>query len=321
MKCVVCTLFEHHYHYGVAVFVNSLCRWGFKGRVYAGFRGPLPPWAQESAKSLPNGHTELQVTPDVTIIFVPLTTTAHLTNYKPDFMLQVEAMVAAESDALIYCDPDIVIDVEWEYIEDWITCGVAVCEDVNSPVQENHPTRIGWRRFFKQYGYDLKFQTISYANGGFVGLTWEHRKILPIWQEFMTHIATLLGGNNVVGIDGGKILTTLYGFADCFSKTDQDALNALIEACPDVPFSFLGQEAMGFRVGKCSLPHALGNAKPWKRQYLVTAFSGMPPAKVDKVFWNNVQGPIRPYSGAHVASVRMQLAICAALGRFVRRTN
>ncbi len=321
MKCVICTLFERHYQYGVAVFVNSLCKWGYKGNIYAGYRGPLPPWAQSSSKTLSNGHTELHVTPDVTIIFIPLNTPAHLTNYKPDFMLQVEALVAAESDALIYCDPDIVIDIEWSYVEDWISCGVAVCEDVNSPVPENHPTRIGWRRFFKQHGYDLKFQTTSYANGGFVGLTWNHRKILPMWQEFMTHIAALLGNSNVVGIDGGQTLPGLYGFADCFSKTDQDALNALVEACPDIPFSFLGQEAMGFRAGQCSLPHALGSPKPWNRRYIKMALSGIPPTKVDKVFWNNVQGPIQPFSSAHVSSVRTQLAICAALGRFIRRAN
>ena len=319
MKYVVCTLFEHHYHFGVAAFVNSLCKSGYQGTVYAGFRGPLPPWAQGSAKQLPNGHSELQVSPEVRIIFVPLKTSAHLTNYKPDFMLQVEAMAAAESDGLIYSDPDIVINIGWKYIEDWMSCGVAVCEDVNSPTPENHPMRVGWRRFFKTHGFDLHFRTSSYANGGFIGLAWSHRKILPLWQEFMTHIAGLLGGNNVVGIDGGQTLPGLYGFADCFSKTDQDALNAILEACPEIPVSFLGQEAMGFRPGQTPFPHALGNPKPWKRPYIRMALSGIPLAKVDKAYWSNVQGPIKPFAPAHVFYVRTQLAFCAALGRFIRR--
>ena len=34
------------------------------------------------------------MTPDVRLIFLPLKTPAHLTNYKPDFMLQVEALAA-----------------------------------------------------------------------------------------------------------------------------------------------------------------------------------------------------------------------------------
>ena len=209
MKCAVCTLFERDYHLGVAAFVNSLCTSGFRGTVYAGFRGPLPPWAERSAQAQPHGHTLLEVMDGVRLVFMPLNTPAHLTNYKPDFMLQVEALAAAETDALIYCDPDLLIDVEWEYIVDWLSCGIAVCEDVNSPMPENHPTRVGWRRFFKQFGHDLQFRASNYANGGFVGLTWNYRKILPLWQEFMVHIAKLLGGGNVAGIIGGKWLPGL----------------------------------------------------------------------------------------------------------------
>ena len=320
MKCVVCTLFEHHYHFGVAAFVNSLCAWGFRGSVYAGFRGPLPPWAERSVEVQPNGHTLLEVTKDVRLIFVPVKTPAHLTNYKADFMLQVEALAAAETDALIYCDPDLVIDVEWEYIEDWLSCGVAVCEDVNSPMPENHPTRVGWRRFFKQFGHDLQYRSRSYVNGGFIGLTWNHRKILPLWQEYMAHIAKLLGGGNVVGIAGGKTLKTFYGFADCFSKTDQDALNAVLETFPDVPVSCLGREAMSFRGGQSFLPHALGWPKPWNRDFIRLAFAGRPPSRVDKVYWNNVSGPLKPFTDFHIASTRWRIAVAASIGRVFRRT-
>ena len=321
MRCVVCTLFEHHYHFGVAVLVNSLCKSGYRGTVYAGFRGALPPWAKPTAQFLPNGQWELRVSPDVQIIFIHLQTTAHLTNYKPDFMLQVEALASAESDALIYCDPDIVVNIKWIYIEDWMTCGVAVCEDVNSPLAENHPTRVGWRRFFKPQGFDLQFRTSSYANGGFVGITWNHRKLLSLWKEFMIPIAKLLGGEDVVGIDGGQKLAGLYGFADCFSKTDQDALNAILEASPEIPVSFLGREAMGFRPGHTPFPHALGSPKPWNRPYIWMALSGIPPSTVDKVYWNNAQGPIEPFSKAHLFCIRTQLAICTAIGRFIRRTS
>ena len=218
MRCVICTLFERHYHFGVAALVNSLCASGFKGTIYAGFRGPMPPWAEGGIKPQSNGHSLLEVTPDVRIIFIPVETPAHLTNYKPDFMLQVEALAAAETDAMIYCDPDLLINIEWEYITDWISCGVAVCEDINSPMPENHPTRVGWRRFFKPYGHELQYRSDSYANGGFVGMTWNYRRILPLWQEYLGHIAKLLGGYNVVGIEGGQWMKGFSGFADCFSK-------------------------------------------------------------------------------------------------------
>ena len=297
-----------------------MCRCGFKGTIYAGFRGDLPPWAEKSAKPLPGGHTAVQVTPDVRLVFIPLKTSAHLTNYKPDFMLQIEALTAAESDGLIYIDPDIVLDVDWGFIEDWVSCGVAVCADVNSPLDENHPSRVGWRRFFKQYGHHLQFRTTSYANGGFIGLTWNYRKLLPLWQEFMTHIGELLGGKDVVGIQGGKYLEKHYGFANCFSKTDQDAMNAILEASPDIPISFLGHEAMGFRAGHAILPHALGITKPWNRRYLMSlVITGTAPTRVDKLYWTDVEGPLKPFSPAHISSIRTQLALCSTLGRLIRR--
>ena len=320
MKCVVCTLFEHHHHFGVAGLVNSLCKSGFRGTVYAGFKGPVPPWAERSVKVQANGQMALEVMDGVRLIFVPIKTPAHLTNYKPDFMLQVEALAAAETDALIYRDPDVLIDVKWDFIVDWLSCGLAVCEDVNSPMPENHPTRVGWRRFFKQYGHDLHYRSISYVNGGFVGLTWNYRKILPLWQEFMVHIAKLLGGGNVVGIEGGQMLPGLYGFANCFSKTDQDALNAILEACPDIPVSCLGREAMGFRGGMTLLPHALGRPKPWNRRCIRLALGGRPPRLVDKIYWNNMKGPLRPFTDSQIASTRWRLAVAASIGRVVRRT-
>lgn len=318
MKCVVCTLFEHHYHWGAAVLVNSLCRAGFKGTIYAGFRGPLPPWAEHQVRELEAGQWEMTVSSDVRIIFLKLETTAHLTNFKPDFLLQIEALAGKESDAVIYCDPDIVINTDWAFMEDWLTCGLALCEDINSPLPENHPRRIGWRRFFQPLGHELRFRSTEYANGGWIGLRWEHRKFLPVWQEFMHRIAAALGGADIVGIDGGRRLQS-YGFANCFNKTDQDALNAALEACPDLPVSFLGGDAMGFLKGSIFLPHALGPAKPWQRHYLREALSGRPPAPVDKCFWNCTDGPLRPFSPLRVRIQRLKLLLAAAIGRFIQR--
>jgi hypothetical protein len=319
MKCIICTLFEHHYHYGVAVFVNSLCATGYTGTIYAGYRGPLPAWAKDGAKQLPNGHWELAASPQVRIIFIHLETTAHFANYKPDFMLQLEALAGSESDALIYFDPDIVLNGPWTYVENWLTCGVAICEDVNSPVSEYHPRRVGWRRFFKQYGYELTPRTHCYVNSGIVGITWEHRRLLPLWQAIMGRISALLGGGDVVGIDGGRTPDGPFGVADCFSTPDQDALNAALEASPDLPVSILGREAMGFQTGGTAFPHALGSPKPWLRNYIPRAFSGFAPGKVDKVYWSNAEGPLRPFSKFYIFLVRVQLLIASAIGRVIKR--
>ena len=317
MKCVVATLFEHHYHVGAAALANSLVRAGFTGTIYAGFRGPLPAWARDAKKTRENEWT-LAVTPDVRLIFLELETRAHFTNHKPDFLLRIEKLATAESDALVYCDPDLVLTGRWSFVEDWLSCGVALCEDVNSPLARNHPWREGWRRFFAPLGFELRFRDPEYANGGFVGLRWEHRKLLVTWQALLGHALAALGGDDVVGIEGGRRLAA-YGFADCFLRTDQDALNAALEACPEIPLSFLGRAAMGFAAGEPRLPHALGQAKPWLRNYVREALQGRPPSQADKAFWQHADGPLRPYSPSEISGQRFQLAIGAALGRFINR--
>jgi hypothetical protein len=225
VKCVVCTLFEHHYHFGTAALVNSLCRGGYVGTVYAGFRGSLPPWASSRARIVAAGQWEMQVSRDVRLVFLALETRSHFTNYKPEFLLQLETL-ASDSEAVIYCDPDLVLNGKWSYLEDWLTCGVAVCEDVNSPLGHYHPRRTGWRRFFGALGFQLQFQGPEYANGGFVGVQWKHRALLLTWRDFIARVAETLGGTDVVGIAGGRRLKGDYGFADCFHQPDQDALNA-----------------------------------------------------------------------------------------------
>jgi hypothetical protein len=319
MKCVVCTLFEHHYHFGAAVLINSLCHAGYTGKVYAGFRGPLPDWAAQ-ARKVREGQWEMAVNGDVSIVFLALQTSAHFTNYKPDFLLQVEALAGGESEAAVYLDPDIVLNESWSFFEDWQTCGITVCEDVNSPLGRNHPRRIGWRRFFGPLGVELKFPGPEYANGGYLGIQWKHRDFLLTWQKFIGRIAESLGGMDVAGIDGGRALSGPAGFVNCLDKSDQDGLNAALEAHPEIPASFLGPAAMGFQGGKAILPHALGSAKPWRRRYVREALAGRPPSAVDKAFWKQVDGPLQPYARSQISWRRLQLGVGSALGRFMRRT-
>jgi hypothetical protein len=313
----ICTLFEGDYHLGVGVLVNSLYAAGYRGVVWAGYRGALPEWAQPLTQGA--GFAEFAVADGLALCFLPLETQAHLTNYKPDFMLRLLDVEARDSAGVVYLDPDIVVQGKWGFFEDWLSCGVAVCEDINSPFPLHHPRRVGWRRFFT--GFRLEPREACYANGGFVGVRREYAPFLDRWKELQELLWRELGGSDFVGIGGGRAIEGRAGFANCFDKTDQDLLNAAIEACPEIPVSFLNRQAMAFEPGAACLPHALGPKKPWNKGYFGDALAGRPPRTVDKAFWRlAAAGPVSVFPAATVNSRQNMLPVASAIGRFIRRT-
>ena len=173
MNAAICTLFEGHYHYGVASLSNSLYNNGFRGTIYVGYRGTLPNWALKGKKgSVGKWETAVTLTPadGIILVFLPLITTYSLTNYKPDFMLDLWEGPANLSEALFYFDPDIIVNDSWKCFEEWVNCGVALCEDIDSPLQKFHPRRQGWKNYFKNFNIELDFKNPIYVNGGFIGV-------------------------------------------------------------------------------------------------------------------------------------------------------
>lgn len=314
------TLFEGHYHPGLAALVNSLVDAGFSGPVVAGMRGAVPAWARHAVPApLPAWPQARRLAAGaVALYFVPLDTPHHLTNHKPDFMLALLDGGAGPCDAVVYLDPDICVARDWRFFEQWLGCGVALCEDVNSPLPERHPRRVGWRRFYAGHGLALRFRGTEYVNGGFVGVRQAERAFLVAWQRAMAAMGPQIGGLGRAKVEGGPALADT-GFAGCFDCGDQDALNAACEAT-DLPLSVIGPEAMGFRPGALLLPHAVGRGKPWQRFYLRSALAGRAPAAADKAFWRHAAGPLQPYAGWLRWLRRLDLALAAALGRVVRRT-
>lgn len=319
MKLCICTLFERDYHHGVAALVNSLVRCGYAGRVYAGYRGELPAWAAraEPTNERPASRV-LAVTKGCDIEFVRLDTTAHFTNIKPDFMLRIMTEDDLESDGILYLDPDITVVAKWSFIEEWMTCGVAMCADVNSPISKNHPKRVGWRRHFSETGYQLEFVSEEYVNGGCVGVVRAHLQFLRNWQRLSHIMANVIGGLDAAKIEGGKSIAA-SGFASCFDCSDQDALNAAIEATPEVPVSILPRSAMAFEPGAAMLPHALGSQKPWRRKFIRDALCGLPPTTADRAFWQVVDGSLNSMGKLRTIGSRGALTIGAAIGRIYRR--
>lgn len=307
MKSVVVTLFEGDHHLGAAALINSLHAAGFSGAVVCGHRGPPPPWA-ETAKRLER----------VEVQFVALETTAHLTNYKPEFLIHVWANVRPEAGRLFYFDPDIVLKASWAFLEEWTDYGVALVEDVNSPLSESHPRRGAWRRCLAARRKRVRRETALYVNGGFIGLTRLHQGFLHEWRDAMALVGEEIGGleRSMFSFGAGRAGMSSPEYP--FSKTDQDALNIAVMAGSQ-PVSIMGAEAMDFRPGGWTLSHAIGPEKPWRKNLLLAALGGRAPTPADHAFWEHASSPLPAFSARVAAWRRSMLSFACLLGRFYRR--
>lgn len=322
-QAAVCTLFEGHYHYGVAALINSLYKQGFRGNIYAGYRGDAPFWATfpESNESIDwTGAKIYDAAEGLRLHLLPVDTDYHLTNYKPDFMLRLWEGPAKEVEAMFYFDPDIVISRKWSFFNEWVSYGVTLCEDINSPLPERHPRRVVWRQYFGSKGVKLCFKSPLYANGGFVGVTKDTCHFLSAWQQMQELMALHIGGLNRSAFAGAaQLAQNETGAINAFDRTDQDALNATIEAW-DGEVSFIGQEGMAFKFGLALMVHALGQPKPWNRKFLSSALKGKYLSVADKAFWLHTQSPICLYNPTQLKIKRLSISCATVMNRFYART-
>jgi hypothetical protein len=317
----ICTLFEGDYHFGVAALTNSLYRQGYRGAIYAGYRGALPKWswmAKENSARLGDGGKTLDIAENLQLHFIPLDTDHHLTNYKPDFMLELWQGPAKDAASLFYFDPDIVVCAPWNYFTEWVEYGVALCEDVNSPLPQNHPRRAAWRQYYYHRGVKLSFKTSTYANGGYIGLKKSNEEFLWMWKRIQELMAPAIGGLSCSALPGAALLLEIQSPYSPFGKTDQDALNAAVEAW-DGEVSFVGKEGMSLKSGVALMPHALGLPKPWQFKPLLQAFLGKPPRMVDREYWKNARGIVVAHTSGAIRQTLFTLKIAALIGRFYSR--
>jgi hypothetical protein len=318
MTSCICTLVEGDFHLGLGVLTNSLIHYGFKGNLWVGYRGTLPPWAANAREG--QGWREFPATADVNIRFVALTTKAHFTNYKPEFLLKVWEELQPDADRLFYFDPDIVIRASWAFFEEWTGYGAALVEDVNSPLPESHPRRCAWRRCLAQRGRRVERETSFYVNGGFLGLSLPHRGFLRAWRDAMTLVGEEIGGleRSMFSFAAEK-RTNMQSPEYPFNKTDQDALNIAVMTAPE-PVSIMGAEGMDFKAGGWTMSHALGPEKPWRKKFVRAALAGRPPSLADREFWQHAGGAVPVYTAETVRWRRFTLKVGNALGRFYRRS-
>jgi len=308
MKTTICTLFEGHYHQGVGALGNSLSAAGFRGIMWAGYRGPLPPWAS-SAVVIDPDMRRLDVEEGFSIIFVHLETPLHFAYFKPEFLARILDEFDPDCDAAIYIDPDIVVKCPWHLLERWPWQGVALVQDVHSVMPPRHPMRLAWWEFLAQRGISADFPRDRYYSSGFVGVPRSQRRFLDVWERVMEIVLSEIGSNK----------GTKHGAAgEIFHSTDQDALNMALMVA-DTPVNAAGSESMDFATGGYLLSHAIGTPKPWNGGFLSEAFRGSPPRMASKAFLYYATGPIKFCEPARRAWLVFTLNLSAAIGRFYRR--
>jgi len=310
MSSAVCTLFEGSYHYGVGALANSLYARGYRGTIYAGYRGPLPPWAVGLKTS--DGFAEFCPVEGLVIRFIPLATKVHLTNFKPDFVLSLWQQHCPQAQSFFYFDPDIVLMCHWSFFEEWVRAGVALCADVNPSMPPNHPIRHAWKQFYLPHGFTFRREMDLYFNGGFFGLRREQIEYLHCWQRLQELMAPEFGGLQNVNVRDRAFL---------FHKTDQDAMNIAAMAS-ESPISPMGQDGMDFQHGGGGyvMSHALGAQKPWNKQFLrKLILRGNAPSRADRIFFRSVSSPIQLYPPATLSCKRLVVWTASFLGRFMSR--
>lgn len=314
MTSSICTLFENHYHYGVAALINSLYQYKYRGTVYAGYRGTLPFWSLGATENLAlswPGSTTLEIAEGLYIHFLPLTTEMHLANYKPEFMLNLWKGPANNAKGIAYFDPDIVINCNWDFYEAWMTYGVAlVHEVVSNDMPVTHPIRLEWKEIIKQSNRNTVRNIQSYINSGFCGVSKQNIEFLQVWANFINT------GITVYKADPKRIWSKDKTFPFCY--LDQDALN-IAAMCSESAISEIGPEGMSFVHGGFTMSHSVGSPKPWKKNFIVSALKGEPPSSADRHFWTFVEGPVITYSKFYIKVKRLSISFAGFICRFYRR--
>jgi hypothetical protein len=304
----ICTLFEGDYHLGLAALLNSLVRAGYSGTVWAGYRGPLPPWIDQLERA--DGQQEFRVGGEVKLVFLRVNTEIHLTNYKPRFMLDLLAGLARGCEYLWYFDPDIFLRARWAFFARWQRYGIALCQEIaDNNLPADSPLRHEWAEIAESMGLGNPRALNHYYNGGLVGVAKAQTGFLETWQRLIERSAEL-GCDLKLFMPGDREML--------FHASDQDALN-IAAMYSEFPLSTLGPQGMGFVPGDIKMYHMVGQ-KPWRGSFLLRALAGSPPSNAMKCFLTQVSSPIRAYSRLTLAGKRGACSAAALVGRFyVRR--
>jgi hypothetical protein len=302
----ICTLWEKDYHKGLATFVNSLVRIGYRGRVWAGYRGALPDWA--AAGRIEAERCILSPAEGVELVFCKVDVDIHFTQYKASWMMRVLTELEPTAQGIYYFDPDMFILARWSFFEQWLRYGIAVCEDQSYPLNHAHPLVRSWQEYAGNLGYMNWRPPDVYANGGLLGIPRDCQSFLTEWQNLLDAMQRDFGLRNVM-----KTGTR----TEIFHQTDQDAL-ALATGISSHPVSWVGLDGMGFGRGEWLTLHAF--SKPWRRRiFRDWLVEGHRPDAALRHYWALAAGPIRVEPQGRVRRHRLYIPLAAFLARFYSR--
>jgi len=313
MPEAVCTLFEKHYHHGVAGLINSLVKAGFAGTVYCGYRDVLPKWAAGGKACGENYTFKLNAQLDIT--FIHCNPAVHFTHYKPTFMRALLENSSYNISQLHYLDPDIVLNCSWETMRRWATGGIALCEDFNGHLPARHPLRMGWKLWVQEHPeLSIKRELDRYYSGGYVAVPAEMVEFLKIWETIILSIGE--SSNDLKKLCLGKSEAPFY-------LSDQDGMNIAL-MCTSCAINGTGAESMGFiphgRAPRL-LFHAIGGPKPWQGGFLKKAMRGCAPTHAARYFLKNISGPIKSLPGWRRALLKLEFQLALHLARVIRPTE
>jgi hypothetical protein len=276
---IVCTLFEKHYDYGVGALCNSLVASKFNGLIIIGYKKKLPFWYTQLSYISKDLY---QLTKDVQIKFINLDhINYHLGYFKATFLLDCINFYP-NFKAIYYFDPDICLKANWNFFQQWVSNGAALCVDnCFTYIHENHPWRKEWKNLFP-LKETLNISTY-YINSGFIGVNSKQTELLRLWQEAV--LAYQKAGKNMMDFDK-EFISGLKG--------DQDLLNAALMYFEHDYTSIIGKEAMGFEDPKYIMGHSVSSIKPWKKNFLSAFFkTGLAPTFAEKLYFKHIESPIK----------------------------
>jgi hypothetical protein len=294
----------------VAALANSLDRAGFKGSIVVGYRGIRPAWLEGLEKD--STLDAYLVTSEVHLQLIEIPGAWHLANHKGHLIKQIFDEILPSADLVYFFDTDILITHRWSTLAAWARNGVVVVLDMaDTYMSPHHVYRRAWQALAAKTNRQCREFT-GYVNSGCVGIKRQFAEFAEVWALLMEELER-------EGADMSKIKNWTTGRLE-FSRMDQDVLNATIMAT-DTPIALLGAEAMGWFPGTGEvMPHALLHKKPWVRNYIFDALRGFPPDRVNRTYWQFVEGPIRPFSEWDLKRKKTALTIAHLIGLFHTRS-